>query len=142
MATVADMWAKRNTYTRGASDRCNTLCLSGLAVVWIFRTPSPNGSALTPLLLWVAGLIVVSLLLDLVQYLVGAWRTGTIARQREQELIAAGKPPDEPVAYPENHPKPMNAIFWAKIAFVGAAWVLLIVHVWRAAITATLPSLA
>ena len=141
MTTVNEMWEKRNTYTRGASDRCNALSLSALAVVWIFRVPAADGSTLPPLLMWVTGLVVVALLLDLLQYVVGAWRTGRIARQREVELKKAGKPLDTPVAYPVTHPRPMNVIFWTKIAFVAGAWVLLIYHVWVAAISATLPKL-
>lgn len=141
MTTVADMWAKKNVYTKGASDRCSTLCLSGLGVVWIFRTPTENGSTLAPLLLWVAGLIVVALLLDLLQYLVGAWRTGAVARKLELQLAKEGKKADTAVAYPKNHPKPMNTVFWIKIGFVSVAWLLLIYHVWSAAIGATLPKL-
>lgn len=66
MTTVKEMWEKKDTYTARASEISRTLCLSGLAVVWIFRTPTPNGAAfLAPTLLWASGLIVLALLLDL-----------------------------------------------------------------------------
>lgn len=135
MTTIKDMWAKRNTYTSQASGISRTLCLSGLAVIWIFRTPTLNGSTLAPWLIWSAALIVVALLVDLMQYVVGAARTGQVARKLELEKT----PPDAPVAYPEGHPKPMETLWRVKITLVVAAWSILVVFVFVKAITASLP---
>lgn len=131
------MWAKKNTYTRQASSIARTLCLSGLAVIWIFRTPTLNGSTLAPWLIWAAVLIVVALLVDLLQYVVGAVRTGQVAREFERQKT----PPDAPVKYPEGHPKPMEMLWRAKITFAVAAWSILVVFVFVKAITASLPGM-
>lgn len=139
MATVQQMWAKRDTYSARASEIARTLCLSGLAVVWIFRTPTPSGSTLTPALLWASGLIVTALFLDLLQYVVGSDRSARIARRRERELKAAKKPANTPVFYPRRHAAPMRALWWAKIVIVLVAWTLLLVHVVGKALSASLP---
>jgi len=141
LVTVKEMWEKKNRYTRGASDIARTLCLSGLAVVWIFRIPSPTGSALPPVLIWVSALIVTALFLDLIQYVVGATRTGRVARTRELELKDADQPRDTSSSYPEDHAGLMNRIWGVKIAIVLIAWVILIFHILWRAITATLPAI-
>jgi hypothetical protein len=141
MPTVKDMWAKKDTFSARASEICRTLGLSGLAVIWIFRTPRGDASFLAPALLWVAGLLVLALLLDLVQYVVGTLRTASVARRKELELKALKKPADTIVHYPANHPRPMHMIWSAKIAVVILAWSTLLVYVAHAAISASLPSL-
>lgn len=133
------MGQEGHVYRARASEISRTLCLSGLAVVWIFRTPTVTGSFLAPALLWVSGLLVLALLLDLIQYVVGALRTATVARQKEKALKAASEPPDTVVHYPANHPRPMNLIWRAKISVVIVAWTILLVYVAHAAISASLP---
>jgi hypothetical protein len=140
VTTVKEMWTKKDTFTARASEISRTLCLSGLAVVWIFRTPTANGSFLAPTLLWVSGLIVLALLLDLIQYVVGASRTAAVARLKEKELKAANMPADTIVHYPANHRVPMAIIWRAKITIVIIAWMFLLVHVGGAAIHASLPA--
>lgn len=141
MTTVADMYAKKNKYTERSSEIARTLCLSGLAVVWIFRTPTLTGSSLAPSLTWVAGIIVVALLVDLLQYVVGAEVTRRVARTRELELYAAHQPSNTQVQYPASHPKPMNVLWWTKIVLVTAAWAILLVFVLGKAISASLPKI-
>ncbi len=133
------MYAKKDTYTARASEISRTLCLSGLAVVWIFRTPTSTGSTLATSLLWVAGLIIVALLVDLLQYVVGAELTRRVARTKEKALAAAKLPKDSEVLYPASHPVPMSALWWMKIALVVAAWSVLIVFVLGKAVSASLP---
>jgi hypothetical protein len=142
VTTVKDMWAKKNKYTNDASSISRTLCLSGLAVIWIFRTPTLNGSTLAPWLIWAAGLIVVALLVDLLQYVAGAVRTAKVARTRELELSKEGMPADTPVNYPESHPRPMDMLWNLKMLLVLAAWSILVVFVFVKAITASLPGIA
>lgn len=136
------MYAKKNKYTERASEISRTLCLSGLAVVWIFRTPTQTGSTLGPSLTWVAGLVVVALLVDLLQYVVGAEHTRRIARSNEEQLAATHQPPSTPVVYPASHPKPMNRLWWTKISLVLIAWAILLVFVLSRAVTASLPKIA
>ena len=136
------MYAKKNKYTERASEISRTLCLSGLAVVWIFRTPTQIGSTLAPSLILVAGLIVVALLVDLLQYVVGAERTRRVARANEEQLAATHQSPSTLVVYPESHPKPMNRLWWAKISLVLIAWAILLVFVLSKAVTASLPKIA
>ena len=141
MATVKDMWAKKDRFSRGASDISRTLCLSGLAVVWIFRTPTAQGSTLSPWLIWVAGMIVLALLIDLLQYLVGTVATGRVARAKELQLAEQRLPLDTEVKFPERHPQTIARFWWAKILTVVAAWSILVVFVLMKAITSSLPAI-
>jgi hypothetical protein len=135
--TLKEVWAKKNTFTKSASDLSRTLCLSGLGVVWIFRVPSTKGSAISPWLMWCSLLIVISLALDFLQYLVGAYRVDRFARQTEKRI----KDDTEIVQWPADHPKPMNRLWLAKILFVSAAWLGLITYIAARAITESLPAI-
>ena len=84
-------------------------------------------------------MIVVALLVDLLQYIVGAVRTGKVARTHELELARMRLPADTPVKYPESHPRPMNMLWKLKIFLVLAAWSILVVFVFVKAIGASLP---
>lgn len=137
MPLLKEVWANKDSYTKGASDLSRTLCLSGLAVVWIFRSPSAKGSAIPAWLMWCSLLIVISLALDLAQYVLGAYRVGRFARTMEQQ----GKTDNDNVEYPTNHPKPMNRLWIAKIVFVSVAWVGLITYITFRALTETLPQI-
>jgi hypothetical protein len=142
VATVKDMWAKKDRFSRSASEISRTLCLSGLAVVWIFRTPTANGSTLSPWLIWVAGMIVLALLIDLLQYVVGTVQTGRVARARELQLAERALPPDTEVKYPQSHPKIIARFWWGKILIVVVAWSILLVFVVIKAVTSTLPAIS
>jgi hypothetical protein len=137
MPQLKDVWANKDSYTKSASDLTRTLSLSGLAVVWIFRSPSANGSAIPPWLMWCSLLIVISLALDLAQYLLGAYRVDRFGRAMEQ----MGKKDTDIVEYPLDHPKPINRLWAAKIVFVGVAWLGLIAYITYRALTETLPQI-
>lgn len=134
MPTVKAVWAKKNTYTKGASDLARTLCLSGLGIVWMFRSPSAHGSAIPPLLMWCSLLIVIALALDLLQYLVGAYKVNKVAKHAE----ASGKHDNATVSYPLSHPKVMNRLWMIKIGFVCLAWIGLIIYIAYKSINETL----
>jgi hypothetical protein len=87
--------------------------------------------------MWCSLLIVISLALDLAQYVLGAYRVGRFARTMEQQ----GKTDNDNVEYPTNHPKPMNRLWIAKIVFVSVAWVGLITYITFRALTETLPQI-
>ena len=72
MVTTSDMWIKRATYTRTASEIARNLCFAGLALIWVLRVPDGTRSTIPQPLQFGALLIVLSLLLDLAQYIVGA----------------------------------------------------------------------
>jgi hypothetical protein len=136
--TLNDLWDKKNKYTRGATELSRTLCLSGLAVVWIFRVPSTNGSAIPTPLMWCAGLIVTALGLDLLQYVLGARGVEKVARSLE----AAGKKGPDDVSYPDDHPGLTNRIWKLKIWVVLIAWAILLIYVVSRAVVAELPAIS
>jgi hypothetical protein len=110
--TVSDMWAKRATYTRTASEIARNLCFAGLALVWVLRVPDGTRSAIPQPLQIGALFIVLSLLLDLAQYIVGAVLVKRVAKDFEERLR---KDPKTVVEYPDDYPIPMQCLFFAKI---------------------------
>lgn len=140
MPTVDEMWAKKNAYTRTASEISRTLSLAGFAVIWIFRDPGPgNGFTLAAALLWAAAILVLALVLDLTQYSAGAWLTGRVAQRIESEINAKGLGRTHMFQYPSEHPRLMNALWTAKVICVVIAWALLVMFVFLRAISAGLP---
>jgi hypothetical protein len=135
--TLKEVWAKKNTFTKSASDLSRTMCLSGLGVVWIFRVSTKTGSAIPAWLMWCSLLIVLSLLFDLLQYVSGAYRVDRFARKKESE----GLKDSDNVEYPLDHPKLMNRLWLAKIVAVGLAWAGLIAYVAIRALSESLPAL-
>ena len=105
-------------------------------MVWIFRVPQATGAAIPPALMWCAAGFVLGLFLDLMQYLVGASKTRSVARQLENE----GKNGDDEVDYPDNHPVAMNGLWVAKMWAIVIAWGSLILYVAAAALQASLPA--
>lgn len=90
------------------------------------------------MLQWCAGFIVAALGLDLLQYVIGAFRVGRVAKRAE----TAGKTEDDAVLYPKGHPRIMNGIWWLKVALVIVAWGLLLWHVGSLAVNGTLPAIS
>jgi hypothetical protein len=70
--TIDDYKKDYEYYTSKASEIGRSLALGGIAVIWIFKTTSTDGSLTIPSLL-IAPLIwlVISLSLDLLQYVIG-----------------------------------------------------------------------
>jgi hypothetical protein len=87
--------------------------------------------------MWCSLLIVMSLGFDLLQYLVGTYRVDRFGRETEKLI----KSETEEVQYPPGHPKPMNRLWLAKILFVSAAWLGLIVYIAARALSESLPAI-
>jgi hypothetical protein len=135
------MWARKDAYTKAASDISRTLCLSGLAVVWIFRLSAGQGrSALPPTLMWIAGIFMVAMFMDLIQYVSGANRIGSYAKLREQEIADKQLPADSQFQYPLELPGLMNRLWNLKIWMTVVAWLILLVYVFGRALDASLPA--
>ncbi len=111
-------------YTGKASDIVRQLAFAAIALIWIFR--GNTGTHLPRDLLVVAILIVVALVCDLVQYIVGSVLWGNFERSKEAELLAAGGL-DERAEF--DYPAGINLwtarLFHAKWVLLAAAYVVL-----------------
>lgn len=141
MPTIREMWARKDAFTKSASDISRTLCLSGLAVVWIFRISAGTGrSALPPALMWIAGLFMLALLFDLLQYVSGANRIDDFAQAKQRETEEKQYPKDKDFDYPDEMPGLMNRLWKVKISVTLLTWVVLLIYVVGRALDASLPA--
>jgi hypothetical protein len=142
VATIKEMWDRKDAYTKSASEISRTLCLSGLAVVWIFRVSAGQGrSGLPATLIWIAGVFMVAMFLDLIQYVAGTRRITTFAREKEAETIEKSLPASTSFDYPDALPGLMNRLWAVKIFLTIATWVVLLIYVFGRALDASLPAL-
>ncbi len=105
-----------------ASDVARQLGFAGLALIWIFKLQTQPGLAVPSSLILPAGLIVVTLACDLLQYISGTLAWGIYNRLKE----VAGFSQDKEFKAPPQLNWPALVFFWAKLTAIIAAYVLLI----------------
>jgi|SRR6266850_4650742 len=110
------------TYSGKASDITRQLGFAGIAIVWIFKTQQADKYSIPQALFWPAVLITTSLALDLLHYLVSSASWGIFVRMKER----AGIQDDAEIEAPDWINWIPNALFWAKVALMGWAYVHLI----------------
>jgi len=97
-----------------ASDVARQLALAGIALIWIFKLDNAGPLAIPVPLLLPAALFVVTLALDLLQYVFGALIWGAFNRYHESK----GKKDDEDVLAPSYFNWPALFCFWLKLCTV------------------------
>jgi hypothetical protein len=119
-------------HVRRANDVIRQLAFAGIAVVWVFRETTVAGQiSLAPALRWAAAFLIITLTLDLLHYLVGAFQFGSCLDAIEQQVnkaIREGKEwPDNPDGPPPPLPeKIVKSFFCVKaIAVIVGAGLLL-----------------
>jgi len=68
MPTLEDAWTKVTEHTSKASELVRQLSLAGLGFIWIFKRSINGQDRVAPELVLPAGIIVIALMLDLLQY--------------------------------------------------------------------------
>ena len=114
-------------FTGLASTAARTLALSGIAIIWIFKHDGENGPQLPPELLAPALWLVISLSLDLLQYVTGAVVWTIFHRYHEVK----GRMPEDKVSSSPFWPRVLDTLFCAKVAAVGVAYSYLLKFLWR-----------
>jgi hypothetical protein len=105
-----------------ASGLVRQLAFAGIAIVWVFKSPAPDGSALLPRgFLWPGVFLVVTLACDLLQYIAAAASWGIFARSQE----LAGVDDDTEIDAPRWINWPQDFFYVAKVIAVMCAYVLL-----------------
>jgi len=110
------------SHSTTASEVNRNLAFAALAVVWIFRLEQTAPTLLPTALIWPTILAVLSLGLDLLQYVTSAAIWGIYTRYKERSRIS-GK--TEFLA-PRQTNWPGLAFFWGKIGSLIIAYVLLL----------------
>jgi hypothetical protein len=119
---LADCRAAYQDYSAQASELSRKLGFSGIALIWVFKSSTDGVPTLPKPLFVPAFWIVLSLALDLMQYLFGAFSWGSYARVQELRGVKAETE--------FNAPRYVNwgalSAFWLKLLSISIAyWYLL-----------------
>lgn len=116
----------RQTYydfTAKTSEITRNLGFAGIALIWIFKTGTDGSQTLPNSLLMPAILLVISLTLDLSQYIAGSLAWGIFNRIKEINKTSDKKDFDAP---PYINWATL-VFFWTKIIVMAAAYIYLII---------------
>jgi hypothetical protein len=111
-------------HVRRANDIIRQLALAGIAVVWVLRETTAAGKImLAAELRWAAGLLILTLALDLLHYLIGAFqfssRLDDIEHQENEALRNGNEWPNSPTGLPPPAPEMIGkSLFCAKAVAV------------------------
>ncbi len=135
------VWRLRRENATKASEVIRTLGFAGIALIWVLRPEQSNmvqWEMLIP-----GGLIVIGLSLDVFQLLVvsRSWKSlgdrmnykfrrelDTVADQDERVKLSKEWNERE-FELPTGFHRPGNVLFWSKFAFVGAAYLVILVSI-------------
>lgn len=107
-----------------ASTACRQLAFAGIALIWIFKSGESSSICLPDSLLIPAGLLVLSLTFDMLQYVVGATVWGFFHRYHEKRKE---NPESDPYVLAKPiYNWPANSFFYLKILSVVSAYFLLL----------------
>jgi hypothetical protein len=113
-------------FTGKASDIARQLSLAGIAVAWLFKIDRPGGGIqLVPLLLLAVGSFVLSLVLDLIQYVYQAAAWGLLNARKCRE----GKSLADEVDPPDGINEAAIAFWVAKVGLAILGHVFLVLHI-------------
>ena len=111
-------------YSRKASDIIRYLGLAGLGIIWIFRVQTATGISLSKELTLPTILLILSLVLDLLQYIAGTIIWGVFHRLKEKK----GVKENEEIEAPRQLNWPTIIFFWAKFFSIIIAYYLIFSH--------------
>jgi len=125
--TIDDYKKDYEYYTGKASEIGRSLALGGIAVIWIFKTTSSDGSLKLPSLL-LAPLIwlVITLVLDLMQYIVGGLIWLIYYRYKEFQIKKDKIQANDNIEAPNVLPIIIHLIYWSKLISIIVAYCLLL----------------
>jgi len=106
------------------SDIVRQLGLAGVAIVWLFKVDIAGAPKVPEAMVVPLALIVAGLTLDLLHYAVATCLWGFLQRHKEN----AGTTDDDEFLAPRQINWPALVLFALKIVFIGAAYVLLLRH--------------
>jgi hypothetical protein len=117
-----------DTFSGKTSDIVRQLGFAGIAIVWVFRIEgSSAGEGLLPKgLVWPVVFIVLTLGLDLAQYVAGTIIWSWFNRTKEKEGVSQ----EEEFTAPRSINRPTYVLFWAKVVTVSIAYFLLAAYMY------------
>jgi hypothetical protein len=109
-----------NYFSEKASEVCRQLAAAGLAVLWIFKPETTSSESFVRQIVPSAALLILVLILDATHYIYGS-RIWTAAARAGRTGVRKGAL------------KPLEWLFWLKLATLTAAYIAVLVFVVRRA---------
>jgi len=120
---LSEVWKTYEFYTENLTDHSRKLAFAIAAICWFFKTPEVT---FPPSILWSLIFVVLFLLLDVFQYLIGALLTGGWARQAEKKMHKTTGKVEGDVDKPAWLDKPVKGLFLLKnFSLMLSGWFLL-----------------
>jgi hypothetical protein len=113
-------------YSGKTSDIIRQLALAGIALVWLYKVDQGGQDKIPVALHDPVILIVLTLTLDLLQYAIATAIWGIYQRRKEKAGITVGVD----FAAPPSINYPTIFLFWAKVASVLSAYIMLLQHIY------------
>lgn len=125
--TVDDYKKDYEYFTGKASEISRSLAFAGIALIWIFKTTSEDGSFEIPSLL-IAPLIWLgsTLILDLFQYISGGLIWLIYYRLKERQINKKKIAADDDIKAPRILPLIIHLFYWSKLVAIVVAYILLL----------------
>lgn len=128
---LSEFRKRSNEYTAKASEITRQLSLAGIAIIWLFKNENTGSVETTThlldkYLLWPLFFLSVSLLLDLVQYLIGGIIWINFFRKEEDKLQNTSDDPD--IKAPKKYNKPIYVVYYTKIVMMVLAYIFIICY--------------
>jgi hypothetical protein len=108
-------------FSKRASELNRQLGFAGIALIWLFKSDVGGHTTIPTILIWVGGLIVLSLTFDMLHYCVG-WYTW---RSYFRGKAAEGFSEDAQIDPGPRFASPIIAFFVTKIVCIIAAYILI-----------------
>jgi hypothetical protein len=127
MPTLKEYRADFYTFSGKLSDVSRQLAFAAIAIIWLFKSEAENRLSIPRELVLPGVLVVCSLSFDLLQY---CWASITwyfVYRGLEKR----GLPEDEQQRQGVWLERPISIIFWVKVGLIMAAYILILVFLFR-----------
>ena len=110
------------TYSGKASDVCRQLAFAAIAIIWLFKTDAGGKLTIPSDLVLLGSLVVLSLVLDLVQYCLASIIWYLFYRHHEKRKT----PEAQEIQHSEWLDRPLQIVFWLKVIAVMTAYSLIL----------------
>ncbi|MCH8904814.1 MAG: hypothetical protein IIA45_12985 [Bacteroidetes bacterium] len=113
-------------YTRKTSDISRNLAFAGIAIVWIFRTTTHESTSIPTPLIAPLILLVITLGLDLLQYVSGGLIWIGYWKFKQNQLSRKKITLESEITPPRLLPAIIHLFYWTKLVSIGIAYYWLI----------------
>lgn len=124
---LSDFNKKADEYTAKASEIVRQMLLGAIAVIWLFKGGDSVDDRIDKFLLLPLVSIILGLLSDLLQYVIGGqiWKSFF----RKNEKLHKGSDPE--IKAPKKYSMVIYVFYWAKISFMIMAYILIVIYLSR-----------